>query len=116
MSQPHQMVIFLKITGVQLLALNRLHELLEGDSLLTKTEFARFKGYCGVFEPMKCVELLESKLSGSTYTIKLKILIISRIVISGEKECFFFTSNTILDKIFKTLKIMSEDERVVEIV
>ncbi len=98
-----------------MMALNKLHDLLDGDSLLTETKFKKLKGHHGDPQPMHCVELLDSKLVGSTYTVKLKIPVVTRKYLGDGKEGDFFTPVRIIDQIFQALAIMPDKERFVEL-
>jgi len=113
---PHSMTMFVKITGVDKMALNRIHELLNGNSFMSRMKFIEFKGYCGPGEPMKCVELLDAKLDhGETYTIKLKVVVSIHRYIEGGKEGYFLTPRTMLDQVFQVLEIMPDEETFMEL-
>ena len=112
---PKEMALFLKITGVEKMALNRLHELLEGDSFKSAMLFKRYPGWSGAGDPLQCVSLLDAKLDGETYTIKLKVVLSTHQYTMEGKAVYFLTSRAMLELIFQALEIMPESEKTIEI-
>jgi len=120
---PHSMTMFLKITGVDKMLLNKLHELLNGNSFMSKTRLSDGGGLRSKTIPMNRVILKNSKLDLGTYTITLEIDVVTRnrkMSTQGNRkmstqEGYFFTSRRIIDQIFQALEIMPEDETFVEI-
>jgi len=105
------MDMYLKITGVDKMALNKIHELLDGDSFMSQMEFVPIQGHHVPGKPMNCVELQDSRLDHrKTYTIKLRIVLSIRKSLGGGKEGYFLTPHTILDQIFQALEIMPDQE------
>jgi len=112
---PHSMTMFLKITGVDKMLLNKLHELLNGNSFMSKTRLSDGGGLRSKTIPMNRVILKNSKLDLGTYTITLEIDVVTRNRKMSTQEGYFFTSRRIIDQIFQALEIMPEDETFVEI-